>query len=423
MAFWLFLLLNGVLLLRPEELFPEIAGLRLYLIAIGLCLVTALPQLAETLQPHNLTKRPLTLCVLGVWAASILSQLARGQVGVALEFGAEFGKVMLYYLILVSVVTTPARFRTFLGVIVALVLVSAGLGLLQFHGMVNFTALTPLERKDGVADGEDPLLQLRSSGIFNDPNDLCLILVTASICALARSFTSANVLPRVLWLTPIGVFGYAVVLTQSRGGLLGLLVALVVWVWGRFGWRWTLPVVAVLGLGLPLVASGRQANLSLGRGDTAHERFALWQDGFVAMMRNPVTGIGAGEYADEMGLVAHNSFVHAYVELGLLGGSWFLGAFLLAAGALFRSRPEQPLLAQLRPFVLAMLVGYAGGVFSISRDYVIPTYLVLGVADAFLAIAGPSQTVLKGAFWLRLLGMGLLGWLGLRIITSVLLAI
>src|SRR4051794_35891200 len=101
MGFWLFLLLNTVLLIRPEELLPDIAGLRLYLMVISLCVLTAAPQLIDALQPHRLGERPITVCVLGVWCAGILSQVVRGQVGEALDFAGEFGKVVLYYLLLV----------------------------------------------------------------------------------------------------------------------------------------------------------------------------------------------------------------------------------------------------------------------------------------------------------------------------------
>ena len=42
--------------------------------------------------------------------------------------------------------------------------------------------------------------------------------------------------------------------------------------------------------------------------------------------------------ADLAGLVAHNSFVHAYVELGFLGGTFFFGCFLFAGLAGRRER-------------------------------------------------------------------------------------
>ena len=50
----------------------------------------------------------------------------------------------------------------------------------------------------------------------------------------------------------------------------------------------------------------------------------------------PLFGIGVGKYEDEVGLVAHNSFVHAYTELGIFGGALFLGAFVYPLGTLHR---------------------------------------------------------------------------------------
>lgn len=427
MAYGFFLILNAVLLIRPEELIPGIAGLRLYLIVMGLCLVTAGPRVIDTLQPDRLAQNPVTACVLGFWAAGMVSQFARGQLAPGMEFGAEFGKVVLYFMLLVSVIDTPARFRSFLGWLVVFVCVIATLGLLQYHGAVDIPALAPLERKEYAEAGDvTVILQLCSTGIYNDPNDLCLILVTGSICALARAVTSDSPPARAAWLLPIGLFGYAVVLTQSRGGLLGLVVAVATWAWGRFGWKKGLPLAAVTAPALLLLGGGRQANMNLGKEDTAHARVELWSDGLVAMMRNPVTGIGVGEYADEVGQVAHNSFVHAYVELGLLGGAFFLGAFVLGVVGLQRARPADPLLARLRPFVVAILVGYAGGIFSISRDYIVPTYLVLGVVDAYLRCAYPAPPpwlAVTRRTWGRLAAIGVVGFLGLRLLTQVLFSL
>ena len=51
--------------------------------------------------------------------------------------------------------------------------------------------------------------------------------------------------------------------------------------------------------------------------------------------QSPVFGIGKNRFGEEAGQVAHNSFVHAFTELGPLGGMVFLGAFYLAMRALW----------------------------------------------------------------------------------------
>lgn len=106
----------------------------------------------------------------------------------------------------------------------------------------------------------------------------------------------------------------------------------------------------------------------------------------------PVFGIGSERYAEYAGHVAHNSFIPRYTELGLFGGTCFLGAFYLAAWSLVLLGgkgvpPVAPELSRLRPYVLAIVVGYAGGLMSLSCPYYIPTYTVLGLASVYVRLA------------------------------------
>jgi hypothetical protein len=93
------------------------------------------------------------------------------------------------------------------------------------------------------------------------------------------------------------------------------------------------------------------------------------------------------------GLVAHNSFVHAYTELGIVGGTLFFGMFYFAFLELYRFRyvsREVPArtLRRFHPFLFAMLTGWTMGLMSLSRCYVVPTYLVIGLVAAFQNQAG-----------------------------------
>ena len=424
MDFALFLVVNAVLLLRPEELFPDLAGTRIYLFSMALCVVAAAPRLAETLRPAELAERPVTCCVLGFWAASVVSMLGIGDIGAAQWTAGEFGKSVLYYLLLVSVVDTPGRLRLFFGAVVVFALGLTVPPLLQDRGVINVPILEKVPRYDQIdPETGEPILQLISTGIYSDPNDFCLILVTGVLCALYRAATAPDLFGRVFWALPIGAFGWAIALTKSRGGLLGLGVAAGVWAVGRFGWKRTLPL-GVLVAGAALAAGGRQTNFNLGEGDTARQRFELWAEGFHVMRENPLTGIGQGLFWDRVGLEAHNSFVASYVETGLAGGALFLGMFVLPMVGLGVTRPADPVLARMRPFAQAVVVGYAVGILSISRSYVVPTYLVVGIGAAFLRLApvppGRRPEVgLAGAAKLYALGVG--GLVALYIATKVLL--
>jgi putative inorganic carbon (HCO3(-)) transporter len=407
-----FLLLNAVLLIRPEELFPELEGVRLYLIVIVLCLLTTAPRVLAQLTPASLSRRPITVCVLGLLGSMALSFLARGRLWPIQEYVPEFAKVVLYYLLLLAVIDTPGRLRLFLGWLVLLVGVLAALAVLQYHGSIDVPAFAPLERKDidPQTGGEITYLQLRGNGTFNDPNDLCLILMAGSICTIYRAVTAANWPATFLWLSPLGLFGYAVMLTRSRGGLLCFGAAVVAFLFARYGGRRAIPLAAVSLPILLTVFAGRQTDFDLGAGDTAQQRIQFWTEGLSLLLRGNwgpqaiITGAGAGEYEEEMGHVAHNSFVQAYVELGLIGGGLFLGMFALSGWGLHRVRAEpnlgtEPGMAEMRPCLLAIIVGYAVGNYSLSRNYVIPTYLVVGLAAAYLAMAVPAAASWFRADW------------------------
>jgi O-Antigen ligase len=429
--FRLFLLLNVLLLLRPEDLRPSLDGWHLYQLVITMCLIGAAPRVVELCSPRALADRPVTVCVLGFLGAIVLSLLVRGRVESAVWDGAEFAKVVAYYLLLVAVVNRPDRFRTFLGWLVLLVAVLAALALLQFHNVIDFDAMRPVEQAEYDDDTGELLTsypRLRAVGLFHDPNDLCLILTTGTLACLARSAVAGPV-GRVLWLTPVGLFGYALMLTQSRGGLIGLAAGIGSLAYVRLGPKRGLPLGVAGVLALAVVFGGRQANINLSGSDTAQGRLQLWAEGLTLLNHNPVTGIGAGEYDPEVGQVAHNSFVHAFVETGLVGGTLYVGMFLLAALALYRLpryaafRAHDREFTALRPFVLAMVVAYAAGTFSLSRNYVVPTYLVLGLATAYTRIAlpdPPAELRMNRALTLRLVLFGIGTLVFLKLFTQLL---
>src|SRR6185312_4884877 len=75
LGFVLFVLLNAMLFVRPAEIVPALLGWEIYQVCILACLLTSFPVLLEQLQPRALEARPLTVCVLGLLLAVVLSHL------------------------------------------------------------------------------------------------------------------------------------------------------------------------------------------------------------------------------------------------------------------------------------------------------------------------------------------------------------
>jgi O-antigen ligase len=142
------------------------------------------------------------------------------------------------------------------------------------------------------------------------------------------------------------------------------------------------------------------------KSDTLQGRVMLWRDGLQAVKNAPLFGIGYNTYADEVGQVAHNSYVHAYVELGFFGGTLFFSTFLLPILFLKRNAEtkgiEKAAQLNLGPCIFSIAVAYAVGLFSLSRNYMTSTYLILGIACVFCdLISTPAKPV--GALSYRLI--------------------
>ena len=392
MRFALFLLVNAMLYIRPAEFYPALIGLPVYEACILSCLAVSYPLVLARLAPERLVSQPLNVCVLGVLPAVVMSQLANAEPALAFASGLDFAKLLLYYLLLVGVVDTPARLGQILGGLALFALAVTSLAVLHYHGLVHIEALQFVETgMDDTGSAESMVKRLGSTGLFQDPNDMCLMLVMAMVVCLYQAFERR----RWYWLGPLALFGHALMLTHSRGGFLAMMVALGVLLVARLGRR-ALPVGLVALPALLVVFGGRQTSLgeALGGEGTGLSRIQLWHDGLLLMAGKPLFGIGADRYAEEVGHVAHNSFIHCYVELGLVGGTVFLGAFYLASWPLVRlggaDVPPGALgddLSRMRPYLLAIVAGYAAGLMSLSCAYTIPTYTVLGLSAAYVALA------------------------------------
>ena len=385
--FALFLLVNAMIFIRPAEFHPALLGLPIYEVCILLCLAVSYPAVLAEMMPGALAGRPINACAAGMLGAIVLSHLSNGEPAYAYQHGVEFLKLLLYYFLLVAVLDTPERLERFLASLAAFALAITALAVAHYHGFVRVPAIEFLRTgMDDTGSEESMISRLGSTGLFQDPNDMCLMLVMAMIICIYQLVERR----RWYWFAPLAFFSHALMLTHSRGGFLGMLVALVVLLWARFGRR-ALPLGLLVLPAVFVLFAGRQTDISLSNG-TGQSRVQLWLEGMILFTGRPLFGIGSERYASYAGHVAHNSFIHCYTELGLFGGTLFLGAFYLAIWSLVRLGGKgvpavSPILGRQRPYVLAVVAGYAGGLMSLSCPYTIPTYTVLGLAAVYVRLA------------------------------------
>lgn len=402
-GFVLFILLNAVLFIRPTELFPQLNGLPAYELLFVACLVTLFPGIIRQLSPRSLANSPITVCILGLFVAVILSHAGRLNFRDAFDSGKDYAKLVVYYLLFVAAVNTSKKLQTFLLCLAIFASIQIGLGVLQHHHVINFAALQPEEE---MALGPSPTEAVKryricGVGIFHDPNDLAVLAAaTVGLCLyqVSQSFHRrdwARWGGMAFWAGAMMLSAHALWLTRSRGGFLALMAGLGAFFFARFGWKKSILIGLVV---MPLLLkafAGRQTDIRMITRTTGQMRLSYWAEGLNLLAGSPVFGIGQGNFGRAVGTVAHNSFIHCFTELGLIGGMLFLGAFFLSIWPVYRmplaETPENAELSRLRPYLLAIATAWTMGMMSLSRAYVPPTYVIPALAAVFLALATPRE--------------------------------
>jgi O-antigen ligase len=399
LAYVIFIFLNLTLFIRPDEIVPELEALPSYELLIIACFACALPAVTQQLKWQSLRESPITLCMLGLMLAMALSHLFSPHhlffVWGARMSAYKFFKIVVYYLLLVGLIDSTARLRNFLTILGLFIVALTTVTLLQWHEVVTLPNIDVAHKqidRDVNQDIVGLTPRLQSTGMFNDPNDFCLVLVTGMVLSLYAMGGRGGLVAILSWLPALIGFGYALLLTRSRGGFMAMIGAMMALFYTRFGfWRSVMLSVVVLPVVFVLF-SGRSTEISSASG-TGQDRLKLWAVAFTIFREAPLFGIGDGEFTEvtDDHKVAHNSFVQNYAELGFFGGTIFVAAFVYALWSIYRLGAPgiyilDPELRRIRPYMFTLIAGYAAGLMSLSRTTVVPTYIPLALAAAYMRI-------------------------------------
>jgi O-antigen ligase len=256
----------------------------------------------------------------------------------------------------------------------------------------------------------------RATGTVGDANELAASLVIGITVAGAFAVNRHIAPPwRLLSLAAAGLCLLGILLSLSRGGLLGLAAAVVaaIVVAGRWRPQVTAGALAVVVMAVgyfaffaSLPAKERVTNVGGGTG-----RVDLWTVGWRMVQDHPVRGVGTGQFqtssvhyllqpgAIQRGdfilsqpKVAHNTYLNVLSELGVIGTALFAGVVLFSVGCLFlaarqlRADGDERLEILVRG-LLAGVGGYLVTLMFISENYAKLFWVVLALGPALLAVA------------------------------------
>lgn len=371
--FPLIILYLSLTIVRPQDYLPALAGVPLLPIVLGMALLAWMGSRYKTFAAPHFVLLPVFLL------AMMMSEVANGWLGGAIEQFKEFAPIVAAFAVLAAAVSASRqRVVTTFAVFALCACVLSMHGIEQRHLGVGWT---------GMGLSEDGRIQY--VGIFNDPNDLGLLFVTAVPMALYMA-GHAGLLMRLVWLIGTGLLLYGVYLTNSRGAMLALLVEGGVYVWMRRG-AVVAGVLGVMSLAAMRMLSSRMDELSAGE-ESAAGRVDAWYAGLHMFTSHPLFGVGAGNFTEYNYLTAHNSFILVLAETGFFGYvTWlaFVGYSFLMMRQILQYRPEQDVLAQgdvdwpaeqsIARTLLLSLCGLFSAAFFLSRSYTVILYLTLAI--------------------------------------------
>ena len=262
------------------------------------------------------------------------------------------------------------------------------------------------------------------ASVSYDPNDLAYVMVSTLPLALAFALTAKTTRQRLINAAVCTAMLLSLLLTSSRGGLIGLVAMLAVIVLmplnrpqgGRSRNRIVMPAVglvcAAMLIWAYLPAETRQhfsTILKLGNDyntdiTNLDSRGSIWKRGFSAAMQRPVGyGVNTFQMVDlRMGghfRAPHNSYLEMLVELGFLGLLLFLRMYVLSWRALQRVRKsllaaapseEHDQMLVFARMLQVTLVGNAVSGFFLSMSYSTLLWVLFAVVVACASVVGST---------------------------------
>ncbi|HEY1912302.1 MAG TPA: O-antigen ligase family protein [Vicinamibacterales bacterium] len=323
---------TAVLLLRPQDQIPALRVLHLAeicaLIGIG---PMFMHRFARRAPVFRITPETVGLAILGavmlatapfsIWPSDALMTIFDSYL-----------KIVIVFVLMMNTLTTAKRIEQVTSLIVLCC------------GYIAFRAAFDYARGVNLVDGGRVAGAV--SGIFGNPNDLALNMVTFMPAAMMFAFSRQQPAWRRLLAAGIAALMLAtVIFTKSRGGALGLGVMLVTFLYlgRRLRPGFMIMALASVLLAVPFMPTSfwnRMATIADEKQDKAEftgsseARRVVMEEGIATFFERPLVGVGVGQFKNynpperkERWRETHNALIQVAAETGVFGLAAFV--FLL----------------------------------------------------------------------------------------------
>lgn len=335
-AFGGLFLFTMMLYIRPNDLVP--GAFETFQIVKIVAIFTILAYIGSQMSRG----KPITIWPLEMKMLAVILLLAIAFTPLAVSpktsietLSDSFFKVVTIFVLMLNLIDTRARLRSFMKLLIFCgVFVAASAVLNYFRGATALNNSGELVRIAGYGT------------FFSNPNELAMTVNLIMPFAVVFGLTSRGI-KRIAFFLMAALLAFAVVVSFSRGGFLGLVAIGGVLMWKAGRGKRLVTIMASL-----LIAGAFVVSMPSGYGDriftilhnsedktnSAQERQQLLARGLDVIVHHPIIGVGVGNYGiySIRQLVAHNSYIEVAAELGLAGFAAYLVLIFAPLGKLKR---------------------------------------------------------------------------------------
>lgn len=392
--FWGLLLYLLVFLLRPGELYPAIAALRIEFLLGTLALIVIIwHQKYRTGKVIFPTDR-ITLSLVAFLVVMFLSMFTSYEKTETINTCEDFAKILIFYYLIISIIDTRKKFVGFVFLFVIMIAkIAFDAWKLYLSGGFIHTM------------GVDRLVGTTSAG--GDPNALAATMTISIPIILATAMYFKNWLAKAALTVLSGSMIYLIAITGSRAGLLALLGIMA----GGFIFTKhkvlviiTTGVLLVMGWSLlPEQYQTRYRTMTNIEdiNETSSGRIEVWTAGAKMIFARPILGVGAGAFMWAAGsgsfgysqfMQAHNLIIQITATTGIIGLAVWLTFMFNSARKLkelFRKAHQSSKYHWIeiysKAFTISIIALFVAGMFG-HNLYRYNWYMIAGLTTALYSI-------------------------------------
>jgi len=295
----------------------------------------------------------------------------------AFQSFVEFSKVIVMFIVMVNVVRTEKRLRSF---ILLVLFASCVLSLAAINDYAQGNLALQGRRIAGLI-----------GGLFSNPNDLALHLVTMIPISFTLLLGSRGMLRKTLYLGCSLLLVAGMIATFSRAGFIGFVCVIGFLVWKlarRNRVIFAALALTVLIAALALAPGAYRTRLATTSDGSAVARTDDLKRSILIAARHPLFGVGMDNYIlySNTNHATHNSYTQVAAEMGLVALLLYLGFLVFPFKGLrrieqvTRTANSKPRVYYLAIGMQASLVGYMLASFFASVAYVWYAYYLVAYA-------------------------------------------